>query len=75
MELWENGKKTASMEQFTGHDRAAYELCSDKKKVVYEWIAPVPTSHLFKAVPKSTDAEVEIRVVDRFGNTYTARPE
>ncbi len=75
VELWENGKKTASMEQFTGHDRAAYELCSDKKKVVYEWIAPVPTSHLFKAVPKSADAEVEIRVVDRFGNTYTARPE
>lgn len=75
VEMWEDGKKTATMEQFTGHDRAAYELCSDKEKVVYEWIAPVQTSHLFKAVPQNQDAEVEIRVTDRFGNTYVACPE
>lgn len=75
VEMWEDGVKTATMERFTGHDKAAYELCSDKKKVVYEWIAPVPTSHLFKAVPTRADADIEIRVTDRFGNTYTARPE
>ncbi len=75
VEMWENGVKTATMERFTGYDKAAYELCSDKEKVVYDWIGPVQTPHLFKAVPTNVDADIEIRVIDRFGNQYVAKPE
>ncbi len=75
VELYEDGKKTADMTQFEGYDRAAYELCSDKEKVVYAWISPVPTSHLFWAEPKNPDAKIEVRATDRFGRTYTASLE
>ena len=75
VELYEDGVKTATMTQFEGHDRAAYELCSDKEKVVYAWIAPVPTTHLFCAEPKNPNAKMEVRATDRFGRTYTAELE
>lgn len=75
VELYEDGKKTADMTQFEGYDRAAYELCSDKEKVVYAWISPVPTSHLFWAEPKNPNAKIEVRATDRFGRTYTASLE
>ena len=75
VELYEDGKKTADMTQFEGYDRAAYELCSDKEKVVYAWISPVPTSHLFWAEPKNPNAKIEVRVTDRFGRTYIASLE
>lgn len=75
VELYEDGKKTADMTQFEGYDRAAYELCSDKEKVVYAWISPVPTSHLFWAEPKNPNAKIEVRATDRFGRTYIASLE
>lgn len=75
VELYEDGVKTADMTQFTGYDRAAYELCSDKEKVVYAWISPVATSHLFAAEPQNPEAKLEVRVTDRFGRTYTAEVE
>lgn len=75
VELYEDGVKTADMTQFEGYDRAAYELCSDKEKVVYSWIAPVPTSHLFCAEPQNPNAKLEVRATDRFGRTYTAEIE
>jgi hypothetical protein len=70
-----NGVKTADMTQFEGYDRAAYELCSDKEKVVYAWITPIATSHLFCAEPKNLDAKMEVRATDRFGRTYVAELE
>ncbi|MBQ8272557.1 MAG: calcineurin-like phosphoesterase C-terminal domain-containing protein [Tidjanibacter sp.] len=75
VELYEDGVKTADMTRFEGHDRAAYELCSDKEKVVYSWISPVPTSHLFCAEPQNPNAKLEVRATDRFGRTYTAELE
>lgn len=75
VELYEDGVKTADMTRFEGHDRAAYELCSDKEKVVYAWISPVPTSHLFCAEPQNPNAKLEVRATDRFGRTYTAELE
>ena len=75
VELYEDGVKTADMTQFEGYDRAAYELCSDKEKVVYAWIAPIATSHLFCAEPKNLDAKMEVRATDRFGRTYVAELE
>ena len=75
VELYEDGVKTADMTQFEGYDRAAYELCSDKEKVVYAWIAPIATSHLFCAEPKNPDAKMEVRATDRFGRTFVAELE
>lgn len=75
VELYEDGVKTADMTQFEGYDRAAYELCSDKEKVVYSWISPIATTHLFLAEPKNPDAKLEVRATDRFGRTFTATVE
>jgi hypothetical protein len=75
VELYEDGVKTADMTQFEGYDRAAYELCSDKEKVVYSWISPIATTHLFSAEPKNPDAKLEVRATDRFGRTFTATVE
>lgn len=75
VELYEDGVKTADMTQFEGYDRAAYELCSDKEKVVYAWISPVATTHLFAAEPKNPEAKLEVRATDRFGRVFVAEVE
>lgn len=75
VELYEDGVKTADMTHFEGYDRAAYELCSDKLKVVYSWIAPITTPHLFWAEPKNPEAVLEVRATDRFGRTFVAAVE
>lgn len=72
VELYEDGVKTADMTHFEGYDRAAYELCADKEKVVYAWISPIKTDHLFAAEPKNPEANIEVRATDRFGRTYVA---
>ncbi len=70
--LYEDGKKSAEMTHFNGYDRAAYELCADKEKVVYAWISPIETPHLFWAEPKNPNAKIEVRATDRFGRTFVA---
>ncbi len=75
VELYEDGVKTADMTHFEGYDRAAYELCADKEKVVYAWISPIKTPHLFAAEPKNPNATIEVRATDRFGRTFVATLE
>lgn len=75
VELYEDGVKTADMTHFEGYDRAAYELCADKEKVVYAWISPIVTPHLFCAEPQNPNAKLEVRATDRFGRTYVAELE
>lgn len=70
VEWLENGRLIGQMEQFTGFDPDAEAICKDKKRVKYDWISPVKTTHLFKAVPKDKSAKIEIKVTDRFGNVY-----
>lgn len=72
VELLENGRVTAQMQQFTGYDPKARIDCADRKKVVYEWITPNLTHHLFKAQPKNPDAHIQVRATDRWGRTYTS---
>ena len=72
VELYEDGIKTADMTRFEGYDRAAYELCADKEKVVYAWISPIATPHLFCAEPRNPNAKIEVRATDRFGRTFVA---
>ncbi len=40
------------------------------KKMVYTWITPRPTQHMFRATPKNKDAHVTVKVTDRFGKEY-----
>lgn len=71
VEWYENGKRMGDMEQFTGYDPEAKAICADKKKVEYDWISPITTTHLFRAIPKDKKAHIEVKVTDRFGNVYT----
>ena len=75
VELLENGKVTAQMQQFTGYDPKARIDCADRKKVVYEWISPNLTTHLFRAKPKNPNANMMVQATDRFGRVYTATPK
>lgn len=66
----EDGKLMGEMIRYTGFDPYAKKLCSDKQKMVYDWISPVPTGHLFHATPHNEHSKIEIKVTDRFGNVY-----
>lgn len=70
VEWLEDGKNMGEMIHFTGFDPDAEAVCADKERVVYDWISPVKTEHLFRATPKNPDASIEVRVTDRFGNVY-----
>lgn len=70
VEWLEDGVLMGTMEQFTGFDPEATAICRDRKRVKYEWIQPLKTTHLFKAVPKNLKAKIEVRVTDRFGRVY-----
>lgn len=70
VEWFENGKSMGSMDSYTGYDPMAKSICSDKKIVLYDWISPVKTTHLFHARPRNFDAKIEVKVTDRFGNVY-----
>jgi hypothetical protein len=36
----------------------------------YDWIQPIETEHLFKAIPVNRHASIQVRVTDRFGRVY-----
>lgn len=70
VEWYEDGKYMGNMERFEGYDPEAKIICSDKEKVVYDWIKPIKTEHLFRATPNNRNALLEICVTDRFGRVY-----
>ena len=70
VEWYENGKRMGEMQRFEGYDPEAKIICSDKERVVYDWIMPIKTEHLFKVTPQNRNAAIEIVVTDRFGNVY-----
>lgn len=70
VEWYEDGQRMDTMACFTGYDPEAKRICDDKERVVYDWIAPVPTGHLFRATPRRADARIEVRATDRFGTVY-----
>lgn len=71
VQWYENGKYMGEMERFVGYDPEAKAICSDKERVEYDWISPITTDHMFRAIPKERNAMIEIKVTDRFGNVYT----
>lgn len=70
VELLENGKKTADMLQYCGYDPYTKAQCSDRSKLKYEWIYPIENQHMFRATPVNPAAELQVKVIDRFGNVY-----
>lgn len=73
VEWLEDGILAGEMEHYTGYDPAAQQLCNDKEKITYDWIAAIPNKHMFKATPINSSAVIEIRVTDRFGKAYTQK--
>lgn len=70
VEWLENGKPMGTMERYKGHDPLAYQLCQDRERMKYDWIQPIETGHLFKAIPVNKNASIQVRVTDRFGRVY-----
>ena len=70
VEWLEDGKRMGDMVQYTLLDPYASVVCADKEKMVYTWIAPKATQHLFRATPQNKNARIEIKVTDRFGKKY-----
>lgn len=75
VEWLEDGKVMGEMTRYDGYDPKAKAICADKERVVYDWIYPVTTPHLFRATPKNKDAKIIVRATDRFGNIYEAIPQ
>ncbi|MBQ8501944.1 MAG: calcineurin-like phosphoesterase C-terminal domain-containing protein [Bacteroides sp.] len=70
VEWYEDGRLMGNMTQYTGYDPDAKVVCDDKERVVYEWITPMATVHMFHATPKNPSAKIEVKVTDRFGREY-----
>lgn len=70
VEWLEDGQLMGNMTRYTGLDPFASVVCSDREKMVYTWITPRPTQHMFRATPKNKDAHVTVKVTDRFGKEY-----
>lgn len=70
VEWLEDGNPMGEMTQYTGLDPYASVVCSDREKMVYTWIAPIATQHLFRATPQNKNARLEVKVTDRFGKEY-----
>lgn len=72
VEWLEDGVVRGEMTKIEADDPEAEAICSDKERVVYDWISPYPTKHIFIAGPASPGADVSVRVTDRFGRVYEA---
>lgn len=73
VEWYEDGKLMGEMARFTGYDPEARDICRDKERVVYDWISPIKTEHLFRATPRNPKAKLEVRATDRFGRVFKAK--
>ena len=68
VEWLEDGVLMGQMEQYSGCDPEMARLSADKSKLRYSWIGAAVTDHMFRARPVNPDAQISIRVTDRFGN-------
>ena len=72
VEWLEDGIVMGEMMQYEGIDPYVQELCVDRTKLKYDWIAPTKTNHLFKAKLSNAKSTVVIKITDRFGNVYSS---
>ena len=69
VEWMEDGKLMGEMTQYTAYDPLAEKMCQEAVQT-YSWIAPVKTNHLFKAIPQNPQAQISVKITDRFGHEY-----
>ena len=70
VEWLEDGILMGEMIKYSGYDPYAKSFSSNKKQMKYDWISPATTNHLFRATPHNPKANIEIRIIDSFGNVY-----
>lgn len=72
---YENGERVGEMTRYTGWDPAIVNYVENNNhNFRYQYIGAGPTDHLFYAIPLNKTSEIEIKVVDRFNNTYIKKP-
>lgn len=69
---YENGIDRGIMRRFEGIDPEVAKMCADKKKLEFDWICPLPTEHMFCAIPQIKNSRIEIEATDPFGEVFKA---
>jgi hypothetical protein len=68
---YENGTKVGSLRREITFDPKAYQLYSGKEKPLkHPWVVPQRNDHMFFFKPLDSLANLELEVIDRFGNVY-----
>lgn len=70
VEWLENGVLKGEMTRYTGRDPYVVDLIGDRRHLRYSWINAEENDHMFSCLPENPDANITIRVTDRFGNVY-----
>jgi len=71
-EWWENGQKVADMQKWDDKDPDYVQLISTiTDKYTLELAMPAKSRYLFRVRPTAGASGGEVRVKDKFGNTYT----
>lgn len=70
VEWYEDNKYMGELKQFTGQDQYVVELCKDRSKIRYGWIAASNSKHLFKTELTNSKSQVHVKITDRFGIEY-----
>lgn len=73
VEWLEDGQLMGQMQPYAGCDPEMARMSADKSKLRYSWIGAAVTDHMFRARPVNPNAEIEIRVTDRFGNVSSQK--
>lgn len=74
VEWWENGVKVGEMEAYDALDPDYVDLYATvTNKTTRKYCKPIASFHMFRIKPSEGVREGEVRVTDRFGNTYTQK--
>ena len=63
------------MQRFEDKDPLACELYKDPSKLRRSWVCAVLTQNLFKATPSADAGILEVKVTDRFGESWSVKFE
>ena len=70
VELFEDGVSKGRLEPYWGADPYSEGLYPPGRNKLHPWLSYGLTSHLFKARISDPEADITVKVTDRFGNIY-----
>lgn len=73
VEYFEDGVKVCDMQRFEDKDPLACELYRDPSSLRRSWVCAVLTQNLFRATPSADAEKLEVRVTDRFGDSWSVK--